>query len=172
MPQPASAAVAKHARIALAIARDRFAARFESLTIAFDGSTRFRARPPSRSRRFLLSMTDESTFIAAADRTLAALGTALDRAIDATGADVDWSLNDGILEIDAEDGGKVIVNRHAPNRELWVAAKSGGFHYRASGGRWIDTRSGTELGAALSAILRAQAGLAVELDLEAPADRV
>jgi len=117
-------------------------------------------------------MTDESTFIAAADRTLAALGTALDRAIDATGADVDWSLNDGILEIDAEDGGKVIVNRHAPNRELWVAAKSGGFHYRAVAGRWVDTRGGGELGAALSAILREQAGLAVELDLEAPADRV
>lgn len=117
-------------------------------------------------------MTDESTFIAAADRTLAALGTALDRAIDATGADVDWSLNDGILEIDVEDGGKVIVNRHAPNRELWVAAKSGGFHYRASGGRWIDTRSGAELGAALSAILREQAGMAVELDLVAPAEGV
>ena len=66
----------------------------------------------------------------------------------------------------------MIVNRHAPNREIWVAAKSGGFHYRARGGRWIDTRSGAELGAALSAILREQAGLAVELDLVAPVDGV
>ena len=44
---------------------------------------------------------------------------------------LDWSLNDGILEIDCGDGGKIIVNRHVPNREIWVAARSGGFHFRA-----------------------------------------
>lgn len=112
-------------------------------------------------------MTDEAAFIAAADRALAALGTALDRAIDASGADVDWSLNDGILEIVADDGGKVIVNRHAPNRELWVAAKRGGFHYRAEGGRWVDTRGGGELGSSLAAILAGEMKLVVELDLVA-----
>ena len=78
-------------------------------------------------------------------------------------ADVDWSLVDGILEIACEDGGKVIVNRHAPNRELWVAARSGGFHFRAQDGRWRDTRGGQELGEALARILREQAGLVVEL---------
>jgi len=57
----------------------------------------------------------------------------------------------------------VIVNRHAPNRELWVAARSGGFHFRAQDGRWRDTRGGQELGEALARILREQAGLVVEL---------
>ena len=70
-------------------------------------------------------------------------------------------LNDGILEIECEDGSKLIVNRHVPNREIWVAARSGGFHFRASGGRWRDTRSGEELGAALTALLQAQAGVAL-----------
>ena len=48
---------------------------------------------------------------------------------------LDWSLNDGILEIECEDGSKLIVNRHVPNREIWVAARSGGFHFRARGRR-------------------------------------
>lgn len=115
-------------------------------------------------------MITDSEFIAAADRTLAAIGEALDAALAASDADVDWSLNDGILEIECEDGGKLIVNRHVPNREIWVAARSGGFHFRPRAGLWRDTRSGDELGAALAAILRKQAGLAVTLpELAAPA---
>jgi CyaY protein len=107
-------------------------------------------------------MLTESEFIAAADATLAALGEALDAALDASDADVDWTLNDGILEIDCGDGGKVIVNRHVPNREIWVAARSGGRHFSPRAGRWCDTRSGDELGAALAGALRAQAQLAFE----------
>lgn len=110
-------------------------------------------------------MSEDATFLAAADAALAAIGAALDRALDASDADLDWSLVDGILEIACEDGSKVIVNRHAPNRELWVAARSGGFHFRAAGGRWRDTRSDRELGEALAGILRDQAALEVTLDL-------
>ena len=74
-------------------------------------------------------MITESEFIAAADRTLAAVGAALDAALAESDADLDWSLVDGILEIDCGSGGKLIVNRHVPNREIWVAARSGGFHF-------------------------------------------
>jgi len=112
-------------------------------------------------------MTSDSTFIAAADATLAAIGAALDAALagDGPAADdgTDWSLIDGILEIECGDGSKLIVNRHVPNREIWVAARSGGFHFRADGGAWRDARSGGELGTELSGLLRAQAGLAVDL---------
>ena len=71
-------------------------------------------------------MITESEFIAATDRTLAAVGTALDAALAESDADLDWNLVDGILEIDCGSGGKLIVNRHVPNREIWVAARSGG----------------------------------------------
>jgi len=114
-------------------------------------------------------MTSDSDFLAAADATLDAIGRALDDALAESDADVDWTLNDGILTIEPEGGGRVIVNRHVPNREIWVATKSGGFHYRAVDGQWRDTRSGAELGAALAALLGAQAGLSVRLDaLRAP----
>jgi len=115
-------------------------------------------------------MTSESDFITSADATLDAIGRALDAALAHSDADVDWNLNDGILEIEGEDGGKLIVNRHAPNREIWVAARSGGFHFGARGGLWIDARSGDELGTALARLLQAQMGLEVAVGaLRAPA---
>lgn len=116
-------------------------------------------------------MQTETEFIAAADATLAKIGLALDAALETGNADVDWSVNDGILEIECGDGSKVIVNRHVPNRELWVAARAGGFHFRAEGGRWRDTRSGDDLAVVLARLLRTQAGLAMTLPpLIAPAD--
>ena len=108
-------------------------------------------------------MSSESIFSARADAVLAAVGAALDAAGDASDADLDWSLNDGVLTIDCGRDGKLIVNRHVPNREIWVAAKSGGFHFRAAGGAWRDSRGGEELGAALTRLLRDQAGTTIDL---------
>src|SRR5512132_4503708 len=105
----------------------------------------------------------ETEFIAAADATLAAIGDALDAALADSDIDLDWSLNDGILEIECENGSKLIVNRHVPNRELWVAARSGGFHFRAVQGLWRDTRSGDDLAVALAKLLRTQGGLTITL---------
>ena len=113
-------------------------------------------------------MVSDTAFIASADATLAAIGAALDAALDASDADVDWSLNDGILEIDCGANGKLIVNRHVPNREIWVAARSGGFHFRADGGHWSDTRSTQELAATLTWLLREQGKLDVDLSALPP----
>jgi CyaY protein len=101
----------------------------------------------------------ESEFVALTDRVLGAVGAA----IDAGGDDLDWSENDGVLTIECPDGSRIIVNRHLPNRELWVAARSGGLHFRIDGGGWRDTRSGEELAAALSRLLELQAGVAIDL---------
>jgi len=103
-------------------------------------------------------MVSESEFVALADRVLAAVGAT----IDASGEDLDWSENDGVLSVECPDGSRVIINRHVPNRELWVAARSGGFHFRSDGTRWSDTRGGEELGAALTRLLQQQAGATVE----------
>ena len=115
-------------------------------------------------------MITDTEFIIATDRILAAIGAALDETLAASDADLDWNLNEGILEIECEDGSKLIVNRHAPNREIWVAARAGGYHFKPVDGRWRDTRSGDELGSALAALVRAQAGLELALPpLAAPA---
>ncbi|MDD3530831.1 MAG: iron donor protein CyaY [Gallionellaceae bacterium] len=79
-------------------------------------------------------------------------------------ADLDYELAaGGILEIEFDDGSKIIVNRQTPMREVWVAAKSGGFHYRWQDGAWRDSRGGDELHAALSAMASGQAGRPVDL---------
>jgi CyaY protein len=96
---------------------------------------------------------NESEFVALTDRVLGAIGAAIDE----SGAELDWSENDGVLTIECPDGSRLIVNRHLPNRELWVAARSGGFHFRSDGARWHDTRGAEELGAALTRLLKKQA---------------
>lgn len=158
MPQPDAVATARSAAVTTAQRAAR-GARRGSRNIVGDGIT-----APARRAA---PMSADAGFLAAADATLAAIGAALDRALADSDADVDWSLVDGILEIACEGGGKVIVNRHAPNRELWVAARSGGWHFRAQDGRWRDTRGGQELGAALAHILKEQAGLETVFDLKA-----
>ena len=89
---------------------------------------------------------------------------ALERALENCGDDLDFELKaGGILEIEFEDGSKIIVNRHAAAREIWVAARSGGFHYRWDGRAWRNTRDGSELFAALSALVSGQLGRGVRL---------
>lgn len=102
-------------------------------------------------------MTD-SEFEVLADAALAALERAAE--------DLDLDLQrkaTGVLELEFDDGSRMIVNRHAAAREIWVAAKSGGFHFRHDGGSWRDTRDGTELFAALSRLVSAQSGKPVRL---------
>ena len=103
---------------------------------------------------------DDSQFEA---RAAAAL-QALERALEQAGVEADFELKEGgILEIEFEGGSKIIVNRHGAAREIWVAARSGGFHYRWDGTAWRDTRSGEEFLAALSELVSLQLGRRVRL---------
>lgn len=109
---------------------------------------------------------EEREFLALADAELARLEAALDRLVDSDTIDLDVELKPGgIIEITLEDDSKIIVNRHAAAREIWVAARSGGFHFRPEGGKWIGTRDGEELGSALARCLSEQAGEPVRLAL-------
>ncbi|MDN2700269.1 iron donor protein CyaY [Janthinobacterium sp. SUN073] len=106
----------------------------------------------------------ESEFLALAEATLTQIATALDRLNDEDVLDVECSRSGNVLEIEFIDNGtKIIVNSQAPMREMWVAARSGGFHYKRVGDAWINTRDGSELFAALSSMASEQAGAPVVL---------
>lgn len=108
-------------------------------------------------------MTD-SVFERLATETLAGIEAAVDAAADAAGLDVDLQMKPGgVLELGFEDASKMIINRQSAAREIWVAARSGGFHFHYDGHRWVDTRDGGELFAALSRMVSAQSGGAVIL---------
>lgn len=103
---------------------------------------------------------NDTDFEKLADQALARVEAALEE----SGLEADIQLKDGgVLEIEFEDGTKLIVNRHRPAREIWVAARSGGFHFRWDGTGWRDSRSGDELFAALSRLASLQSGQPVLL---------
>lgn len=77
-------------------------------------------------------------------------------------ADVDF-VSDGVLEVAFEDGGKMIVNRHDVTRQVWVAGRSGAYHFRWDGQGWVDTRSGEAMLAVVSRLASEMAGQRVDL---------
>lgn len=108
---------------------------------------------------------EERDFLALADAELGRIDGALD-AIQET-VDIDFEQKPGgIIEITCANDSKIIINRHAAAREIWVAARSGGFHFKPPvepDGQWCDTRSGADLATLLSRCLSDQAGATVQL---------
>jgi len=103
---------------------------------------------------------DETEFATLAERALGRIEASLEE----SGVDADVELKaGGVIEIEYSDGSRMVINRHAAAREIWVAARAGGFHFRWDGGAWRDTRDGTELFAALSKLVSAQSGQPVTL---------
>ncbi len=103
---------------------------------------------------------NDSEFSTLADTALKQIEIGLET----SGADLDFAMiSAGVLEIEFADGSKIIVNRHGAAKEMWVAARSGGFHFRWDGDAWRDTRDSGELMATLSVLVSAQAGESVVL---------
>ena len=106
---------------------------------------------------------DEREFNAHADAMLANI----EQALEDCAVEVDFEIKPGgVIELEFDNGSKIIINRHTAAREIWVAAKSGGYHFRMDAGdprRWLGTRDGIELLAALSRCIGEQAGVTVEL---------
>ena len=101
---------------------------------------------------------EESVFNALADIEL----DRIEAALEACGADLDIEPKPGgVLEIEFENGSKVIINRHTAAREIWVAAKTGGFHFRPEGDRWVSARDGAELYSTLAEVVGLQSGVPV-----------
>lgn len=111
---------------------------------------------------------EEREFLALADSELARLEATLERLLDAGEVDFDVEIKPGgIVELVFEDDSKIIINRHAAAREIWVAARSGGYHFTPPGpgaGPWCGTRDGESLQDVLSRCFSAQAGRTVRLD--------
>ena len=104
-------------------------------------------------------MMTESEFLQHSDGLFAHIEDALDD----QDADFDCQTAGNVLTIDAEDGTQVVVNRHTPNQELWIAAKSGGYHFAEQNGKWLATRDGRDFYDVLNEALSAASGEAVEI---------
>lgn len=97
------------------------------------------------------------------ERSVDALLQKIEAALEDSEAAVDFETVAGILTLEFTDGSKIIINRQSATQEVWIAAKSGGYHYRWNGNAWLDTRSGDELFSALSGFASLQAGARIHL---------
>ncbi len=100
---------------------------------------------------------NESEFNNIAEQTI----EALQNAIDNCGADIDYDETGGVLTLEFADGSKIIFSKQSAMNQLWMAAKSGGFHfdYDPEKQQWIcDSGNYEEMYAMLSRLATEQAG--------------
>jgi CyaY protein len=104
---------------------------------------------------------DESEFNQRVDEVIELIEDRLDNA----DLDIDYESSGGILTISFEDGSKVILNRQTPLKQIWVATKSGGFHFNFNPevDAWLKDDDGTELFTALTRYCTEQSGGPVDL---------
>lgn len=106
----------------------------------------------------------ETEFLDLVDQTLDTIEAAMDRFNDEDVVDVECKRSGNVLEIEfIDNGSKIIVNSQAPLQEMWVAARSGGYHYKRVGGEWRNTRDDSELYASLSKMASEQGGAALSI---------
>lgn len=94
---------------------------------------------------------DESRFAAAADQLLNHMADTIDEVL---GEHIDAELQGGILTLSLESGGQYVINKHGPNRQIWMSSPvSGASHYDFADGQWCSTREPT---ARLTEVLAAE----------------
>lgn len=102
---------------------------------------------------------NDSEFMRHSDSIFNYIETQLEENSDA----FDSQISGNVLSIEHEDGDEVIVNRHLATQELWIAAKSGGFHFTHQKNHWLSTRDDSEFFAVLSEVLSIAAQEKIEI---------
>lgn len=103
-------------------------------------------------------MTDNE-FMDRAESLLRAIEVACDRINDESDADIDNQRVGGMVTLVFGNQSQIIVNLQKPLHEIWLAAKSGGYHYKFESNLWLDTKGQGEFFANLSRFASEQAGL-------------
>ena len=105
----------------------------------------------------MTALTD-AEYHARTSAVLAGIEAAVDSWLQDDVVDIDAHRTGGLLELSFPNGSKIVINTQPPLQELWLAARSGGYHFKHVQGRWLDTRDGREFFAMLSACASEQAG--------------
>lgn len=104
----------------------------------------------------------QTRYEAAVEHTL----MAIEDAVDNCAWDIDFERNGAVLTLTLEDNGsQVIISRQSASGELWVAAKSGGYHLAFADPGWQCASTGEDLPALLDRVLSDQQGERVSLAL-------
>ncbi len=96
-----------------------------------------------------------------AEALLRAIEAECDRINESTDADIDNQRVGGMVTLVFADRSQIVVNLQKPLHEIWLAARSGGYHFKLVNGLWRDTKSGDEFFQRLSASASEHAGMAL-----------
>lgn len=102
-------------------------------------------------------MTD-TEFMDRAESVLRAIEGCCDRINDESDADIDNQRVGGMVTLVFRDHSQIVVNLQKPLQEIWLAARSGGYHYKFDGHQWLDTKGQGEFFTSLSRYASEQAG--------------
>ena len=105
---------------------------------------------------------DESEFNQRIDDTL----FLIEGAIESTGADIDYDTIAGILTLEFDDQSKIIINRQSALSQLWIAARSGGFHLDFIDGQWFCRKENCSLGQLMDQLCEEQGNFPIRLGLD------
>jgi CyaY protein len=105
-------------------------------------------------------MTDLE-FMDHAEQLLRAVELACDRINDDSDADIDNQRVGGMITLVFANRSQIIINLQKPLHEVWLAARSGGYHFRFDGQRWMDTKGQGEFFERLTQDACAQSGQAL-----------
>lgn len=108
---------------------------------------------------------NETEFLALAEKVLDLIESQADDWPGSHDVDIDVTRNGNVLTLAFEDGPTIVVNSQAAMQEIWLAARTGGYHYSFDGQTWNDTRGGPALHEALSQICSEAAGTPLAIQL-------
>jgi frataxin len=109
-----------------------------------------------------MNMMDESAFENLAEQTLARLEAGIEDQLD-----VDVEYRGGILTVELDDGRQYVINKHTPNRQIWLSSPVSGaahFDYDQASQSWKSTRGGAILHDLLARELKAATGEDITFD--------
>ena len=97
-----------------------------------------------------------------AENVLKAVETACDRLYDESDVDIDNQRTGGMITLSFANRSQIIINLQKPLHEIWMAARSGGYHYRFDGAAWQDTKGAGEFFANLTQYASEQSAMPLE----------
>lgn len=114
---------------------------------------------PAEDRSLAAQPLSDAAYLQLVAETLARIERTVDAWLQGDVVDIDAARTGTMLTLSLPDRSQLIVNAQPPLQELWLAARRGGFHFRHDAQRacWVDTRSGEEFFALLSACASEQA---------------
>ena len=106
--------------------------------------------------------SSDAEFRAAAFEALRVLLDQIDAVDD---EEADARLSEGSLVVSFESGGTYMLSLQTPTHELWLSANLTAWHFRRSGGRWIERDTSEPMAVVLGRLLSEKLGTPVKLEL-------